>query len=57
MICADDLIPGFLSVNMDDVEAQQMFDDFFEEVFCDLEDKVNASSQQDSFFKTLEYIC
>ena len=55
--CADDLIPGFLSVNMDDVEAQQMFDDFFEEVFCDLEDKVNASSQQDSFFKTLECIC
>lgn len=25
---------------MDEVEAQQDFDDFFEEVFCELEDKV-----------------
>ena len=38
------LTTGFVSVNIDDVEAQQMFDDFFEEVFCDIEDKVMASS-------------
>lgn len=25
---------------MDDMEAQENFDDFFEEVFCELEDKV-----------------
>ena len=34
----------FISVIQDDVEAQQEFDDFFEEVFCDLEDKVRSLS-------------
>lgn len=32
---------------MDDVEAQQDFDDFFEEVFCELEDKVKCSTNFD----------
>ncbi|CAI9722651.1 splicing factor U2AF 35 kDa subunit-like isoform X1 [Octopus vulgaris] len=30
-----------MQVTMDDVEAQQDFDDFFEEVFCEIEDKIN----------------
>lgn len=34
----------FLSVTMDEVEAQQTFDDFFEEVFTELEDKVCYTS-------------
>lgn len=34
----------FFSVTMDDVEAQQDFDDFFEEVFCEIEDKVTLLS-------------
>lgn len=29
-----------LSVILDEVAAQQVFDDFFEAVFCELEDKV-----------------
>lgn len=28
-------------VRMSEVEAQEMFDDFFEEVFTELEEKVN----------------
>lgn len=35
----------FFSVTMDDVEAQQDFDDFFEEVFCEIEDKVTLLSR------------
>ena len=31
------------SVTMDEVEAQQTFDEFFEEVFCDMEDKVGLA--------------
>ena len=33
-----------ISVMMNDVEAQQNFDDFFEEVFTELEDKVDHSA-------------
>lgn len=32
---------------VDDVEAQQEFDDFFEEVFTELEDKVGLSDIND----------
>lgn len=34
------IINCLFSVMVDDVEAQQDFDDFFEEVFTELEDKV-----------------
>ena len=34
------IIVCFFPVMVDDVEAQQEFDDFFEEVFTELEDKV-----------------
>ena len=36
----NDIINCLFSVMVDDVEAQQDFDDFFEEVFTELEDKV-----------------
>ncbi len=34
----------FIPVTMSDVEAQEHFDDFFEEIFTELEDKVKCWS-------------